>query len=182
MEDSEIIERFFARDENALAETQRKFGALCTHVAENILNDRAAAEECVNDAYLGAWNSIPPARPASLRAYLLKITRNIAISRLRQNLAKKRSRELEISLSELEDVLPACPPDLSPQELGELLNEFLAGLGRDARTVFLRKYWFFDSVADISARTGFSEAKIKTSLHRTRERLREFLTDKGVAV
>ncbi len=182
MDDESIVSLYFSRSESAIRETEAKYGPAISDCAYNILLSRRDTEECVNDAYLGAWNSIPPARPASLRAYLLKITRNIAISRLRQNLAKKRSRELEISLSELEDVLPACPPDLSPQELGELLNEFLAGLGRDARTVFLRKYWFFDSVADISARTGFSEAKIKTSLHRTRERLREFLTDKGVAV
>ena len=124
MDDESIVSLYFSRSESAIRETEAKYGPALSDCAYNILLSRRDTEECVNDAYLGAWNSIPPARPASLRAYLLKITRNIAISRLRQNLAKKRSRELEISLSELEDVLPA--------------RSFAAGARRAAQRIFDR--------------------------------------------
>lgn len=182
MDDEAIISLYFSRNESAISETDQKYGRVLYDCAYNILLSRTDSEECVNDAYLGAWNAIPPTVPISLRAFLLKITRNISLSRLRKSLAKKRSRDLEVPLTELEDVLPSAPCETDAEELGELLNGFLENLEPDARNIFLRRYWFFDTVSNISERTGFSEAKIKTSLYRTRERLRKYLGEKGVAV
>lgn len=183
MNDEGIIELYFARDEAAIVETDLRYGGLCFEVANAILNSRPDSEECVQDSYLGVWNAIPPTRPRSFRGFLLKIVRNISLSRLRRELAKKRSRDLEISLEELGDVLPdeRFRAD-SDDDLPRILDDFLDSLQPTARAIFLRRYWYFNSISDISRRYGFTEAKVKGSLHRSREKLKKLLIEKGVRV
>lgn len=184
MDDNAIIELYFARDERALRETSDKYGALCLSVANNILGCHEDAEETVNDAYLAAWNSIPPARPNSLRAFVCSIARNAALKRFEYNTAKKRSPSALLSFSELEEILTdgADIPDtsdISAEELGGLIESFLKTQSADARCVFVRRYWFFDPIADIAKKYSFSESKVKTLLSRTRGKLKKYLNKEG---
>ncbi len=179
MEDSAIIELFFSRNEQAIIETKKKFEPLCMQLAGRLLHDPQDAEECVNDAYLGLWNSIPPERPTYLRAFLCKIVRNCSLKRLEFLTAKKRSRSAEVSFEELERILQQ-EDDRSEQEIGELINQFLYKEKNLYRQVFLRKYWFFDSVDDIAKRFGCSRSNVKTILMRTRQRLKKFLEQEGI--
>ena len=180
MEDNRIIELDFSRDEEAIRHTADKYGAYCAAVAMSILHSEPDAEECVNDTYLKTWNSIPPTRPHSLKLFLARITRNISINRHRALHSDKRNRDLEVSLSELEACLPA--PD-SPTDGGgtvaELLNEFLEKQSKVDRIVFVQRYWYSLSAAEIAAEQGMSENTVWVKLHRTRERLRNYLTERG---
>lgn len=180
MDDREIIALYFARDERALDETAAKYGRLCFGVAARLLDSREDAEECVNDTYLGAWNAIPPTRPTSLSAYLCKITRNLSLKRLEQAGAVKRTAVL-VPLMELEEVLSSgnAAERSEGSELARLLDAFLRQEKVDARRVFLRRYFFFDSVSEIAARYGFGESRVKSMLSRTRGRLREYLRKEG---
>lgn len=182
MEDLQIIDLYFKRDENAIKETDIKYGKLCFHIANNILNNSADSEECVNDTYLGVWNVIPPQRPNNFMAFICKITRNLSLKRIEFNTAVKRSAHTVISLSELEEILPAqnTPPEVEDEQLGKLISDFLRTEKEAARNVFIRKYWFFDTISDISARYSFSESKVKSMLFHTRNRLREYLKKEGV--
>lgn len=184
MDDGAIIELYFGRDEQAIRETSEKYGGLCFRVAHNILGCREDAEEIVNDAYLATWNSIPPAKPNSLRAFVCGIARNAALKRVEYNTAKKRMPKALLSFSELEEVLSdsAVQPDISAVELGELIEKFLKAQSADARCVFVRRYWFFDSIADIAEKYSFSESKVKTLLSRTRGKLKKFLSKEGYFV
>lgn len=184
MDDLMIIELYFERDEKAIKETDKKYGRLCFTVAINILGNDKDAEECVNDTYLSVWNNIPPIRPNNFTAFICKITRNLSLKRLDYNKAMKRTPESFASFTELEDVLPdnSIMPDMENAEIGKLISEFLKHEKTDARAVFIRKYWFFDSVSDIAARYGFSESKVKSMLFHTRNRLREFLKKEGIVV
>lgn len=184
MEDERIIAMYFDRNESAISETDLKYGGLCFDVANKILNSRSDSEECVSDTYLGVWNAIPPTRPQSFRAFLVKITRNISLSRLRKNLTLKRSKDMEISLSELEDILPDehISQEADDNFIAEVIGEFLDRLDCDSKNIFIRKYWFFDTVAEICKRSGFSEAKVKSSLFRTREKLKIYLIKRGVKI
>ena len=181
MEDGEIIELYFSRNENAIKETAAKYGRLTMSVAYNILRSPEDAEECVNDTYLGVWNSIPPARPNNLRAFICKIARNLSLNKLKYNTAAKRSPELLLSLNELEEVIA---DDKLPDggDLSGLISEFLRAQKPDARNVFLRRYWFADSVAEIADRYSFSESKVKSMLFHTRNKLREYLRKEGFDV
>ena len=183
MEDQQIIRLFFERSEQAITEQSRKYGALCFQIADNILDDPQDAEECVNDAWLGAWNSIPPQRPDPLRAYICRIVRNLSLKKLRANSALKRSGRFEVSLSELEDCIPAHSLDeqLAAGELSAQINAFLAALRRDDRVMFVRRYWFLAPVRELSKKFGFSESKTASMLHRTRGKLRRFLVEEGLA-
>ncbi len=184
MEDRDILELYFARDEAAIKETDQKYGKLCHSIAINILDNREDAEECVNDAYLGLWNSIPPKRPNSLCAFAAKLVRNHSMDRLKYNRAKKRNSDSMLSFDELEAVLPDTPyfQDMDEGKLGRWISEFLYTEDEDARNVFIRKYWFFDSIEDIAAQFGYSRSKVKSMLFRTRQRLWDYLTKKGVAL
>lgn len=184
MDDIAIIELYFGRDEQAIRETSEKYGGLCFRVAHNILGCREDAEEIVNDAYLAAWNSIPPAKPGSLRAFVCGIARNAALKRVEYNTAKKRMPKALLSFAELEEMLmdSGGQPDVSAEELGELIEKFLKAQSADARCVFVRRYWFFDSVADIAEKYSFSESKVKTLLSRTRVKLKKFLNMEGYFV
>lgn len=179
--DNSIIDMYFGRDEQAIRVTSEKYGKLCFRVAHNILGSREDAEEVVNDAYLAAWESIPPAKPESLRAFVCRITRNHALKRLDYNTVQKRMPKVLLSFAELEEMIPdnAQQPDISASELGELINEFLKTQSADARCVFVRRYYFFDSIYDIAKKYSFGESKVKTLLSRTRKKLKDYLNKEG---
>lgn len=182
MDDLSIIELYFERDEKAIQETDKKYGHLCFNVAINVLGDDEDSEECVNDTYLSVWNKIPPTRPNNFKAFICKITRNLSLKKLQYNKAIKRTPESLVSFSELEYVLPdnSIVSNIENAEIGKLISEFLMHEKPDARAVFIRKYWFFDSVEDIATRYSFSESKIKSLLYHTRSRLRDYLRKEGV--
>ena len=184
MDDESIIELFFARNEKAITETEHKYGRLCFHIAMNILGNTEDAEECVNDAYLGMWNRIPPARPDNLMAFLCQVTRYLSFKKLDYNKAKKRSPDILVSFAELENVLPDSHirPAAENEEIADKISEFLRQEKEDARNVFIRKYWFFDSVRDIAARYAFSESKVKNMLYHSRSRLKKFLKKEGIDI
>lgn len=184
VDDLSIIELYFERDEQAIRETDQKYGKLCYKIAYNILESREDSEECVNDTYLGVWQAIPPTRPKSLMAFVCAITRNLSLKRLEAETAQKRSHSAVVSLSELEDILPdeRIKDSLGDEELGRLISRFLRRQKADARNVFIRKYYFFDSINEISARYGFSESRVKNMLYHTRNRLRDFLIKEGVEI
>lgn len=184
MDDLEIIELYLARDEQAISETDSKYGKLCFKLAKNLLLSSLDAEECVNDTYLSVWNKIPPTRPNNFTAFICKIVRNLSLKKLESASAKKRTVTAIISLTELEEVLPdnritTCVDD---EEIGKLISTFLRQEKAEARNIFLRKYWFFDSVSDIAARYSLSESKVKSVLFHTRNRLRTFLKKEGIEI
>lgn len=183
MEDRKIIDLFFARDEDAIGAVDAKYGRLCRDLARRILADDRDAQECVSDAYLGLWNAIPPSRPDPLSAFLCALVRNISVTRYHRNTAAKRSSQYEVALEELEHSLaaPETPETvLARKELTRFLNAFLSGLSRQDRVIFLRRYWFADSYADIAARTGLREGTVSVRLTRLRKKLRHFLEEKEV--
>lgn len=181
MEDDEIIALYWERNEAAVAETAGKYGNYLRKIASNALALKEDAEECVNDAYLAAWNAIPPNRPNPLRIFLARIVRNIALDRLDYNRRKKRNREHDLLLSELEECLPDLRTEqrLQEEELVFLINSFLAQQTEEKRKMFLCRYWYFDSIKDIAARFSISEGKAKTVLFRTRSSLKEYLQKEG---
>ena len=182
--DSEIIALYWKRDEEALQETEAAYGSRLHVLADQILRCREDAQECVSDTYLRAWEVIPPQKPVYLFAFLAKICRNLALDVLdRRNAAKRSARIVTLTL-ELEQCIPdpAVEKHLEGQELGQLLNRFLEGLSRENRRIFLRRYWYADTILQIAERYQISESKVKTQLHRTREKLRQFLQKEGIDV
>ena len=181
MEDQRIIELYFNRDEQAIRHTADKYGPYCTAVSMSILHSEPDAEECVNDTYLKTWNSIPPTRPVSLKLFLARIVRNISINRHRALHSEKRDKDLEVSLTELEACFPA-PEDL-PTGRGtpiiDALNEFLAACSKTDRVIFVQRYWYSLSAAQIAEEHKMSENAVWVRLHRTRERLRAYLIERG---
>ena len=182
MEDEKIIELFFARSETAIKELDSKYGKVCYSISYNILNNNLDAEECVNDAYLGTWNAIPPQRPNPLLAFVCKIVRNVSIMRHRTNTAMKRNSSYDIAMSEIEQSIAA--PDsveatLEAKTLVRSIERFLDTLTEENRVIFMRRYWFSDSYADISKLTGFTEKNISVRLTRIRSNLRQFLVKEG---
>lgn len=186
MTDSAIIELYFARDENAISETKTKYEMYLRKVSGNILKDDEDVAECVNDTYLGAWEAIPPARPNILRVFLGKITRNLSLKRLRDDSALKRGGgEVALTLDELEECISdggRIDEELEAKELATMIDEFLAGRSREERRVFVCRYWYFDSISDISKRFDFTESKVKMMLKRTRDDLKEYLVSQGVVI
>ena len=183
MEDKEILNLYWARSEQAILETGRKYGVPVSWVAWNILGDRQGAEECVNDTWLAAWNSIPPQRPDPLLTYLCKIARNLALSRRRRSLARKRNSSFDLALEELETVLASSEgPERSyeARELAEAVNGFLRTLSREDRFAFLRRYWYGDHVKQIAARLGGGEHRISVRLSRIRKNLKCYLEKEGL--
>lgn len=178
-DDQKIIELYCNRSENAIAETAGKYGRYCTSIAYGILKSREDAQECVSDAYLTAWNAIPPRRPADLGTYLGKITRNLSIDRLRTRSREKRGGgEAPLALEELEEVVAGSDSpenEAVRKELTAALNRFLAGLTQQERYVFVRRYWYLDSLGDIAEKTGFSGSKVASMLFRLRGRLKKQL-------
>ncbi len=184
MEDEKILDLYFDRDEKAIHETDVKYGAHCRRIAYNILANHEDSEECVNDTYLGAWNAIPPTRPNSFIAFLSRITRNLSLKRLEYRSREKRSDALTVSFEELEYVLPddRFAPGVSDEEIGSLISRFLESQKEDARNIFIRRYFFFDSVKDIAEHYSFTESKVKSLLLRTRSKLRDYLQKEGVSI
>ena len=184
MEDREIVALYWARSEQAIGETQKKYGRYCYRIAYQILNSREDADEAVNDAYLGAWNGMPPHRPAVLSCFLGKLTRRISIDRWRGRRAEKRGGgELPLALEELADCVPASDDPEREAELGELtaaISAFLWTLPRTERRVFVCRYWYLDSIAAICQRFGFGHSKVKSMLARTRAKLRTYLEREGM--
>lgn len=180
MEDHQIIELYFARDELAIEETAKRYGGVCMQVSMDILQDRMDAEECVSDTWLQTWRTIPPQRPTILKAFLCRITRNLSINRLRERKAKRRDRDMTLSLEELEGVL-SIPEDKS-EGLPELISEFLRSLDREDRLLFMGRYWHGQSVKELADRMGLSANAAAVRLHRVREELRDFLTERGITV
>lgn len=182
--DEEIIETLFMRAEHALADLQEKYGGLCRSVIKRILTDWRDVEECVNDVYLRVWNAIPPERPASLQAYLARIARNLALDRYSYNSAAQRNTALTDAFEELEPWLPAyvgnLDSELDRQYFRQVLNDFLQEQPKEARIFFLRRYWYGENSREIAECCHVTQAKVRTSLFRTRERLRDTLEKKGV--
>ncbi len=180
MKDSEIVELYLSRSEQALTESRKSYGRLIQHIIRKIIRNPLDAEECENDTYLSAWQSIPPNQPKSLKAYLAVIARNTACRKWEYLSAEKRNPEMLISLDELGDSIPDCSgTDFSDDELKEIINSFLATVKKDQRKVFLLRYWRFCSVQEISDRTGFSKSKVESMLFRTRNKLKKYLTERG---
>jgi len=184
MNDREILDLFLKRDERAITLCQTQYGTQCEEIALRILADRQDAEECVNDTWLKAWNAIPPAEPASLRGYLLTVTRNLAINRLREKTAAWRGGgEMPVALEELSECVSAGSLTLADEvALSNAINSFLASLPTRTRMIFMRKYWYMDSIADIAKALGMTESAVKVSLHRTREKFRKHLDKEGITV
>lgn len=184
MEDNKIIELYFAREEQAIAETASAYGKKLDYLSRGILKNLEDAKECVNDTYLKAWNSIPPQKPVYFYAYLAKICRFVCFGKLDYKKAKKRNMEV-VTLSE---ELMACIPDqlsstyMEQQAIGELLTAFLKTLPEEQRFIFMRRYWFSDSIKEIAKRYQMTESKVKTSLHRSRNKLRVYLEREGIVV
>lgn len=183
MDDGQIVDLFLLRDETAVSRAAEKYGFRLRGLALHIVREMQTAEECENDAYLAAWNAIPPHEPRDyLYAFLARIVRNIALNRCRDRERLKRGAfVLELS-REMEECLPA-PDDLESRlddmALQEALNGFLRTLGEEKRNIFLRRYWYLDSVAEIAKRFGMSQSKVKTALFRVRKQLREYLEKEG---
>ena len=185
MEDEKIIELFFARSEQAIKELDSKYGKVCYSISYNILNNNLDAEECVNDAYLGTWNAIPPQKPNPLLAFVCKIVRNVSIMRHRTNTAMKRNSSFDVAISEIEQCI-ASPETveeaLEAKSLARIIERFLDTLTEENRVIFMRRYWYTDSIQEIAERYHMSQSKVKTQLHRTRNKLQLFLESEGIYV
>ena len=176
MDDQKIIELYFARDEQAIVQTDVRYGNLCRQISMNILENRSDAEECINDTYLKLWNSIPPEKPRSLSAFISRIARNIAIDRYRSLHNKRYNRDLEVALEELAEITPA---DASRDVLKELVQVFLRGLEERDRRLFLGRYWYACSVKQLAKAWDMSPNAVSLRLYRTREKFKAFLSERG---
>lgn len=182
MDDSRIIELFFARDERAIEETRAKYGRLLLSVADNILGNTTESEECENDTYLRAWDSIPPTRPRHFSAYLCKIVRNLAINRLRLN-KRHAPPEMTLIYEEIAEALPDGAADpAESMDLRDAINDFVRGLEPTKRKIFIQRYFYMLSVREISRELGISAGTVKSTLSRTRNLLRTYLTERGIFV
>ena len=180
MNDQEIIALYFDRNEQAIAETDKSYGKVCMQVSMNILDSRPDAEECVSDTYLKTWNAIPPTRPQSLCAFVCRIARNLSLSRLRDLRRQKRNQEMTLSFDELEACIPATVEDAG--ELSTLLNDFLEGLDETNRVLFMGRYWYSYAIDDLAAQMGLTDKAVYMRLHKTREKLRAYLAERGYRV
>ena len=184
MEDAKIIDLYFARSEDAICQTDAAYGRKLFCLAQRILHDEQDSEESVSDTYLKTWETIPPQRPTYFYAYLAKLCRYFALGKLDWKNAAKRKAEV-VSLTE---EMALCIPDqrketeATGKEIGKAMNAFLESISQESRVIFLRRYWFCDTIAEITARYGISESKVKMRLHRTRTQLADYLTKEGIAV
>jgi RNA polymerase sigma-70 factor (ECF subfamily) len=185
MDDQQIVDLYWKRDESAIDQTQKKYGKYCHHIAYSILYSHEDAEECVNDTYLRAWGAIPPAKPGRLSTFLGKITRNLSLDRYEKNTAQKRSGPVELVLDELSECIPDADSALDPIDmiaLGDAINAFLGGLPQKTRQIFLRRYWYMSPVKEIARDMGMSEGTVKVSLMRTRESFKAYLEKEGIVL
>ncbi len=185
LEDEQIIALFFSRSEQAIRELDAKYGGACFQLSNQILQNRQDAEECVNDAYYAAWNTIPPEHPNPLRTFVLKIVRNLSLKAYRKNAAEKRNSAYTVALEEIEPFLSGTgSPDeeVDARELARRIEAFLDRQSQENRVIFLRRYWFADSCKDIAERVGLSEKNVTVRLTRLRQRLKEDLKEMEVIV
>ena len=183
MEDKEILELFNVRNEQAISETADKYGNYCYSISYNILANAEDCEECINDTYMKAWQSIPPDYPHIFSAYLGKITRNLSLDKYRHKYAKKRgSTTVNIVFEELENCISETKSIVDEVELTELINNFLKTLSDDKCKIFVRRYWYFNSVKEIAEFYDISESRVKMTLSRTREKFRKYLEKAEVSL
>ena len=178
MDDNKIIELYFMRDETAITQTKERYGERLKALAYRILRSSEDAEECENDTYMKAWESIPPQQPQHFFAYLAKICRNTALKMLEKQQAEKRSAVIVELSQELSECLPDkhSLEDTAEQELGEIISEFLKTVSKENRVIFIRRYFLSETISDISKALSISESKVKSSLFRTRNKLRDYLS------
>lgn len=183
MEDSKIIDLFFERSEQAISELSKKYGSMCTKMAYNVLNNESDAEECVNDAYLGLWNTIPPQNPKPLLSYVCRIVRNLALKKYHANTAKKRNSTYDVALDEIEGCFPAnnsVEERIEATELAKIIDSFLEGLGREDRIMFVRRHYYSDSIEELAGLFNTSRHNISVRLSRIRKNLKKYLVKEGV--
>jgi len=186
MEDNEIVQMYWDRNEEALSATAKKYGSYCFSIAKNIVGNNEDAEECVNDTYLQTWNSIPDNKPKMLSTYLGKIARNISFNRYKYNNAEKRGGgQIDFVLDELSDLITA--PDESDDELdsrllSKAINAFISNLSLEKRQIFMCRYWYADSIKDIADRFDMTENNVSVTLNRLRQKLSEYLKESGYEI
>ena len=183
MEDSKIVQLYWDRNESAISESSKKYGAYCTSIAHNILLNMADTEECVNDTWLRAWNAMPPHKPSILSAFFGKITRNLSFDRYKMLHRDKRGgHNIDLALDELGEMVSGqddTEKHYEAKELAKEIDAFLSGLEKEKRVMFIRRYWYVDSIADIARRLGMSENNVSVSLNRIRSRLKTHLFERG---
>lgn len=183
MEDARIVQLYWDRNEQAIPVTADKYGSYCTSIAQNILGNYEDAEECVNDTYLHAWNSMPPKRPSTLSTFLGKITRNLSLNKYKHNTADKRGGgELPLVLDELSELVSGnngVEQEISHKELVKAINAFMNTLSLEKRSIFICRYWYADSISVIAGMHGMNEGSVSVILNRLRSKLHEFLTERG---
>ena len=184
MTDSQIIALFWERSEDAIRETDAAYGRKLYAISDRILNSSQDAEESVSDTYMKAWETIPPQKPVYFFAYLAKICRNFALGRLQWNSAAKRNAEVVSLTEEMASCIPDCSRErkLEGEGIGRILGLFLDSISLESRLIFMRRYWYTDSIQEIAERYHMSQSKVKTQLHRTRNKLQLFLEKEGISV
>ncbi len=186
MEDKDIIDLYWSRSEDAIPETEKKYGRYCKYIAGNILKNPEDTEECLNDTWLSAWHAMPEARPSFLKAFLGKISRNLALNKYEEIHAKKRGGgEIPMLLDELQETLPGksdVEGIVDQQALIHVLNQFLSGLKVEERKIFVRRYWYCASIKEIAGQYALSESKVKMTLKRSRDKLRAELIKGEIAI
>ena len=185
MDDIKIIDLFFARSELAIEALDGKYGAICHNLSRSILKDQQDAEECVNDAYLGAWNAIPPVRPNPLLSYIVKIVRNISLKIYWRKEAAKRSGHYTIALEEIEGCIAdqkTVEDEIEARELARIIEAFLDTLTAKERVIFMRRYAYADTYADIAKRVGISEKNVSVRLTLIRQKMKQYLIEREVFV
>ena len=186
MDDTAILDLYWERSESAISETAKHYGSFCSAIAMNILQNKEDAEECVNDTYLKAWNAIPPQRPSVFSSFLGRITRNLSLDRYKARKTQKRSGdETALLLSELDECIRSgsnVEDEAESEAVAKMIDEFLSRIEKNDRLFFVRRYWYADSIAAIAARFAVGESKVKTSLFRTRNKLKNYLESEGVTI
>lgn len=185
MDDDKIVELYWERKEEAIKETSIKYGGLCTHIAKNILSSREDSEECVNDTYFAVWNAIPNERPSRFSAFISRITRNLALKKYEYISAAKRNPTAITSLEELGDCVSgteSLESEVESRRIVITIDKFLWRQGEEKRNIFIRRYWYFDSIENICERTGFTQSKVKSMLYEMRQKLRKYLESEGIEV
>jgi RNA polymerase sigma-70 factor (ECF subfamily) len=186
MTDTQIVDLYLSRSESAIGETAKQYGAYCASIAMNILHNKEDADECVNDAYLKLWNTIPPERPRTFSTYIGRITRNLSLNRYKSKTAGKRGGgDTALLSSELQDCIPDSRQveDVADNnELSKAIDDFLSTLKENNMVYFIRRYWHMDSPREIAEKFGVSEGKVLMSLVRTRKKMKEYLEKRGIAI
>ncbi|MDE7254474.1 MAG: sigma-70 family RNA polymerase sigma factor [Acetatifactor sp.] len=183
MDDNKIVELYWERREEAIRETSLKYGGLCTHIARNILSSYEDSEECVNDTYFAVWNAIPNERPNRFSAFVSRITRNLALKRYEYISASKRNPAAITSLEELGDCVSgteSVESEVETKRIETTITKFLWHQSEEKRNVFIRRYWYFDSIENICKSTGFTQSKVKSMLYEMRQKLRKYLESEGI--